>query len=174
MPTESETTEPQETPRYERFFEGVAAWCGRFATDAALGQRVAIALIVHTATLLAITLVAHPTPLYFVETDLIGEYIPAARALAQGTIDAGHHAFKGPGYPLLLALATPACGGDAFLAARIVSALATGAAAGFGYLLVRDGAGTSLALFTLAGLMLNPVCRRCVIAAGPAPRFTIW
>jgi tetratricopeptide (TPR) repeat protein len=130
------------------------------------GRHAGIAVALYTLVLLAVTLAAHPTPLYFVETDLVGEYIPAARALASGRIAAEHHAFKGPGYPLLLALATPACGGDAFLAARVVSALATGAAAGLAFLLVRRFAGPGIAWFTLVALMLNPVFLRYAIEAG--------
>jgi tetratricopeptide (TPR) repeat protein len=136
------------------------------AAAATVGRRAAVVVFLYTIAVLAIALLAHRTPLYFVETDLVGEYIPAAEALSRGTIDASHYSFKGPGYPLLLAIAGRACGGDWFLAARVVSALATGAAAAFAGLLVARFAGLWIALFTLAGLMLNPTFLRYGVEAG--------
>src|SRR5689334_2509142 len=86
-----------------------------------------------TAALVAVSLFAHPTPLYFVETDLLGEYIPAAREWLAGHVDLGHYAYKGPGYPLLLALFGLFTHADFWLAARIVSPLAAGTAAWFAF-----------------------------------------
>src|SRR5258706_12799270 len=63
----------------------------------------------------------HPIPLYTVESDVIGTYIPAARELAQGHIRAELYQSKGFGYPLLLAGAARLTGGDYFLAAKVVN-----------------------------------------------------
>ena len=138
----------------------------REAMPAALERWAAPLVALWTLALLAITVFLHPTPLYFVETDLLGEYIPAARALASGTLDPAHLAFHGPGYPLMLAALAPPCGGDYWLAARLLSALAAGAAAWLAFLLVRRFAGRAVALFALAGLLVNPTLLRYGIEAG--------
>ena len=39
----------------------------------------ALAISAWALVMMAVTILAHPTPLYFDETDQIGEYIPAAR-----------------------------------------------------------------------------------------------
>ena len=73
----------------------------------ALSRRAAgIVVLGWCGVLLAVTLLAHPTPLYFVETDLVGEYLPAARELARGVIDPAHYSYRGPGYPAMLAAVT--------------------------------------------------------------------
>ena len=138
----------------------------RDSTLAPLEHWAAPAVALYTLVLLAITIFLHPTPLYFVETDLLGAYIPAARALAAGVFAPGHYAFHGPGYPLMLAGLAPLCGGDYYLAARLLSALATGCAAWFAFLVVRLFAGRAAALFVLAGLLVNPTFLRYGIEAG--------
>ena len=101
--------------------------------------------------------VVHRVPLYGVETDLFGEYIPAARALLAGAPTAAPYEFKGPGYPLLLALSTAAALGDAWLGARILNLVAALAGAFFTYVVVRRAAGEAAALFVLAALCANPL-----------------
>ena len=124
------------------------------------------AVILYTAVALAVSLLFHPTPLYHVETDLVGGYVPAAQSLAQGRLAAEHYSYKGPGYPLLLAAVAPLCGGDYYLAARLLSVAAAGAAAWLAFLVVRSFAGVSVALLMLAGLLANPTFLRYAIEAG--------
>src|SRR5205085_2652646 len=72
------------------------------------------------------------TPLYGVETDLLGDFIPAARALRAGQLAAAHFEFKGPGYPALLAVAGMLVGDD-WLAARLLNVLGAVAGAWFAW-----------------------------------------
>ena len=121
-----------------------------------------------------ILLVVHRTPLYGVETDLFGEYIPAARSLLAGHPVATQYEFKGPGYPLLLALSTIATFGDAWLAARLLNLLAALVAARFTFLLVRRTVGDAAACFVLAALCTNPLFVRTTIEAGTdVPTFAL-
>jgi hypothetical protein len=78
---------------------------------------------------LAVTLRWHATPLYGVETDLLGDTVPAARALRQGHITPETFLFRGPGYPLMIAGGSLLTRGDEFLAARLINVAAAGAAA---------------------------------------------
>ena len=79
--------------------------------SAVLERRAAPGVLSYTLVVFAVTVFLHPTPLYFVETDLLGEYIPAARALAAGSLAPAHLSYHGPGYPLLLAGLVPLCRG---------------------------------------------------------------
>ncbi len=115
--------------------------------------------------MLWISLAGHPTPLYDVETDLIGDYIPAAKGLLAGHFDPHHFEFRGPGYPVLLAATIPLTGGDAYLAARMLNVAAAAAAAAFAYLLIRAFLGGTVALGTLLALVANPVFVRASIEA---------
>jgi len=110
--------------------------------------------------------IVHRVPLYGVETDLFGEYIPAVRALLAGAPTAAPYEFKGPGYPLLLALSTAAALGDAWLGARILNLVAALAGAGFAFMVVRRAAGDTAALFVLAALCANPLYVQSTIEAG--------
>ena len=140
---------------------------GRAAPRAAQLERwAAPAIALYTLLLVAVGVLLHPTPLYFVETDLLGEYIPAARAIAAGLLDPSHLAFHGPGYPLMLAGLAPLLGGDYWLAARLLSALSTGCAAWLAFALVRRFAGRAVALCALAGLLANPAFLRYGVEAG--------
>jgi 4-amino-4-deoxy-L-arabinose transferase-like glycosyltransferase len=131
------------------------------------GERIAgAALIVFAIVLLWTVLIWHTTPLYTVETDLIGETIPAAKALASGEITGGHFLFKGPGYPLLLAVTAFTVGGDYFLAARLLNVAAAVVALWFAFLLFRRFLGTKTGLFVLLGLAFNPVFVRATVEAG--------
>src|SRR5688572_12816762 len=102
----------------------------RLFPDAGKNLRITLLsiLTLWTVAILAVSLAAHGTALYLVETDLLGEYIPAALELSRGHLSATHYSFKGPGYPALLALATWLSGADSFTAARILSVLSAGAA----------------------------------------------
>jgi tetratricopeptide (TPR) repeat protein len=137
--------------------------------------RLAAALLGTFGAVMAVLLFAgHPVPLYGVETDLFGEFIPAARALLAGRPDPGHYAFKGPGYPLLLAASTAATIGDAWVAARLLNLVAALAAAACAFLLVRRTIGEAAALFVLAALCANPVFVRATLEAGTdVPAFAL-
>lgn len=124
------------------------------------------AVLAYTLVVLAVAVFLHPTPLYYVETDLVGEYIPAAHALAEGRLALEHYTYKGPGYPLILAGAGTLTGGDYFLAARIVSALAAGLSVWLGFLVVQSFAPLTVALFVLAASIANPTLLRYGIEAG--------
>src|SRR6267378_4655101 len=128
--------------------------------------RAAIVIAIWTLGLVVVAVFAHPTPLYFVETDLVGEYLPAARELAAGTLNLSHYAFKGPGYPLLLAWLSAPFRGDVALAARILSPLAAGAATWFAFLLVRMTLGATASWLTLLQLLVAPVLVRYAVEAG--------
>ena len=125
----------------------------------------ALAIGAWALVMLAVTILAHPTPLYFVETDLIGEYIPAARELLSGHLTAAHYTYKGPGYPALLALFM-AGGGDGFLAARVLGVLAAAIAAWLGFVLVLRRSGARVAGIALAITLLAPAFVRYTIEAG--------
>ena len=129
-------------------------------------MRAALAIGVWTLAMMAATIFAHPTPLYRVETDLIGEYIPAARELLSGHLSAAHYTYKGPGYPALLALALAMIGGDGFLAARILGVLAAAIAAWLGFVLVARRSGARIAGIAVAILLLAPTFVRYAIEAG--------
>ena len=126
------------------------------------------ALIVQwwTLAMCLVTVFLHPTALYFVETDLIGEYLPAAREWLTGSITTSHYAFKGPGYPALLAAFAGAFHLDLALAAKTLSALSMGAVAWFAFSLVRLAAGGFVASFTLVAMLANPSIVRYAIEAG--------
>jgi len=119
-----------------------------------------------TAVVAAVAVLAHPTPLYTVETDLVGEYLPAARQLLAGVVDPAHYAFKGPGYPLLLAVLAGFLRGDVLAAARLLSPVAAGAAAWLAYLLSRRAANAAVATFVLLAMLASPVLVRHALQSG--------
>ncbi len=119
----------------------------------------------------------HTIPLYGVETDLFGDAIPAARAIVGGADLTPHFQFKGPGYPLLLVAATPLAGGDEWLAARLLNALAAVAGAWGSYLLARRLLGGTAGLIVLLGVAVNPTYWQAAIEAGtdlPAFALSVW
>lgn len=115
----------------------------------------ALLLVLFAAALTWIQLTAHPTPHYGVETDLIGDLVPAAKELRAGTPLVEHFEFKGFGYPLVLAGAATLCGNDFWLAARLVNTIAAVLAGAIVFLLVRRVAGAKAALLVLLGVLLN-------------------
>lgn len=100
------------------------------------------------------------------ETDLLGDSVPAARALRQGHVTPDDFLFRGPGYALLLAGSTIVTRGDDFLAAQLLNLAATAAAATAAYLMVRAFLGAFAALLTTLALLANPVFVRAAIEAG--------
>jgi tetratricopeptide (TPR) repeat protein len=116
----------------------------------------------------------HPTPFYSAESDVIGEYIPAARDLRAGRLAAGHYQSKGFGYPLLLAAAAVPTGGDYYLAARVLNVVSGAAGAVSVYALFKAFLGAEAGWFVLAGLVLNPVyIRDTVEVATDVPTFAL-
>jgi len=115
---------------------------------------------------LGVALFAHPTPLYSTETDLVGDYIPAARALLSGRLSPELYATKGIGYPLLLAGFVRLVPGDAFLAAKLLNWSAAVAAAWGCFALFGQFQGARAGLLVLVGLVLNPTFLRSAIEAG--------
>lgn len=126
----------------------------------------ALVAALFTLAALVVNVVAHPTPLYTVETDLVGEYLPAARELLRGVLDPAHYAFKGPGYPLLVAAAAAPLGGNVDLAARLLSPLAAGLAAWLAWALTSLAVSEAAATFVLLALLVNPVFVRHAIECG--------
>ena len=123
-------------------------------------------LAVWLVVVLAVALRWHPTPLYSVESDVIGTYIPAAQGLRHGEIRADLYQSKGFGYPLMLAAAARLTGDDYFLAAKIVNVASSVVGAVFTYLLLRGFLGAEAGAFVLVGLLLNPSFARSTIEAG--------
>jgi len=115
--------------------------------------------------LLAGNLLFHPIPLYGTETDLVGEYIPAGQELARGVLHAERFSTKGPGYPLLLALAAPVSGGDWFLAARLLNSVAAGVVVWVTFAFFA-GLGGQIALAVSLGLLVTPAFLMAGFEAG--------
>jgi hypothetical protein len=135
--------------------------------DPTLATRLALGTLgAYLLVLLWVNLVLHTVPTYFVETDLMGDYIPSARALLAGHMQAGQYLFKGFGYPLLLAGAGTLCGGDFYLAARLLNVAAAIAGAWFSFLLFRRFLGPGVGLAVLLALALSPAFARCALEAG--------
>jgi Flp pilus assembly protein TadD len=131
-----------------------------------------VLLALFAIVLLYVSLALHTTPFYFVETDLLGDNVPTAEALRHGEAAPVHFQYKGPGYPLLLAVASPLVGNDYYLAARLLNVASAVIGAWFAFLLFRSFMGSAAGLFVLVGLALNPVYVRAAIEAGTdAPAF---
>jgi len=130
-------------------------------------NRIAACVIaVWLAVVGVVTFGFHPIPLYSVESDVIGTYIPAARDLAHGQMRAELYQSKGFGYPLLLSVAAPMTGGDYFLASKIVNVAAALGAAVCVYLLFRGFLGAAGGVFVLLGTLLNPAFARAAVETG--------
>ncbi|MBI1796377.1 MAG: glycosyltransferase family 39 protein [Candidatus Eisenbacteria bacterium] len=151
--------------RARRGKTGAAKSAGATRRPAAPSLSPLWAVAAGTLALLAFVLVAHRTPLYGVETDLLGDLIPAARALRAGHIVAAHYEFKGPGYPALLAIAGAATGDD-WLAARLLNVIAAGLGAWYAARMAARFLGAAAGLFVTCGLFLNPVWMLAGIEAG--------
>ena len=113
-----------------------------------------------------VVLLHHPVPLYQVETDLLGEYIPAARELLRGILNPAHYTSKGVGYPLLLAAAVALCGGDAWLAARALNLVAALLAAVLVHRIARQWVGRRIAFAVLLALFVNHAFVQAAVEAG--------
>jgi len=122
-------------------------------------------LLVCSLALTVVVFGLHSTPSYGVETDLLGDLVPTARALRAGRIVAENFEFKGPGYPLMLAAVGTLGWGD-WIAARVLNVASAAAGAWFAFLVARRFAGPQAGLFVLLGLFLNPVWLRAGVEAG--------
>ncbi|MBI1797969.1 MAG: glycosyltransferase family 39 protein [Candidatus Eisenbacteria bacterium] len=130
-----------------------------------LDRVAALAIALWSAAMLAVALIAHRTPLYGVETDLLGDYAPAARELLHGVVRPERFEFHGPGYPALLAVASPLAGGDPWIAARILNVVAAAIAAWCAYRLTQRFLGAPVAVATVLALLAMPVFVRATIEA---------
>jgi tetratricopeptide (TPR) repeat protein len=126
----------------------------------------AIVLAAWLLGVLATVLFAHPTPLYSVESDVIGEYVPAAQGLLGGDLTAEHYQSKGFGYPLALAAASLLARGDYYLAARLLNVAAAVVGACLVYALFAGFLGVEAGFFILVGLLLNPTFVRSTVEIG--------
>lgn len=135
--------------------------------DAAAARRRAAILLATASALLVLTgnLLLHPVALYGTETDLVGEYIPAAQELGRGVLHPDRFSTKGPGYPLFLALAAPLAAGDWFLAARVLNAVATGFVVWATYVFF-SSLGSATALAVCLGLLVTPAFLLATFEAG--------
>ena len=138
---------------------------------------VAVLLLAYAAVLVAVVIVRHTTPLYGVETDLLGDALPTAEAIGTGGDLRQRFEFKGPGYPLLLRAALPFAGGDGWLAARWLNVIAALAGACGVFALFRGPLGGWGALAVLLGLVTNPIHWQASLEAGtdlPAFALSVW
>ncbi|HET9327601.1 MAG TPA: hypothetical protein VFQ05_12585, partial [Candidatus Eisenbacteria bacterium] len=91
------------------------------ASDSGIETRVAAAIVLAFLGVAAVVNgLLHSVPLYGTETDLVGEYIPAALELQSGVVSPAHFTTKGPGLPILLVFLGPLVSGDMFAAAKLV------------------------------------------------------
>jgi Flp pilus assembly protein TadD/4-amino-4-deoxy-L-arabinose transferase-like glycosyltransferase len=118
------------------------------------------------AALAAVVLWLHGTPTYYVETDLMGVYIPAARALRAGHVVAEQYQFHGVGYPALLAALGALAGGDDWLAARLLNVIAAVSAAWLTFELVRGTWSARVGVFALLALIATPAFLRSAVEVG--------
>ncbi len=140
----------------------------------AYDRAAAVVLVAYVLALLWTVLVWHHTPLYDVETDLVGDYIPAAQDLRAGVLKAERYEYKGFGYPLALAATSFLTHDDYFLAARLLNVAATAAGGTCAYLLARQFLGAAPGLLALLALLFNPVFLRAGIeAATDMPTFAL-
>jgi len=134
----------------------------------------AFVLALYVILLSWVAIAGHPTPLYTVETDLIGEYIPAAQSLRAGELKADHYGSKGFGYPLALAATSFLTRSDYYLAARVLNVAGAVAGGLFAYLLFRAFFGGAGGLFVLLGLIANPHYYQAAVEAGTdTPTFAL-
>lgn len=140
------------------------------AHDAVAGILLAVASLV----LGRVVFQLHRVPFYGVETDLLGEYIPAARDLLAGRLPLDALIARGPVYPASLAMSSWLTGGDFYLAARIVSFGSALVAAAFTYLFVADFLGGLAGLGSLLLLLGTPVFIECTVhTGGDMPAFAL-
>lgn len=126
------------------------------------------------AVMAALLFFVHKTPLYGVETDLFGEAIPAMRGLVTGHVDADLFAYKGPGYPLLLALFSMLSGGDAWIGARLLNLVAAVVGAWATWRLLARALGPTRGAFATLLLCANPLYFRSTYEVGTdVPTFAV-
>ena len=131
-------------------------------------------LVAATSVLIWVVLRLHTTPSYGSETDLIGDLIPAARALRSGKLIAENFLFKGPGYPAILAVIGGAMGGDDWLAARWLNVLSAVVGAWFAFRIASRFLSGWAAVFVMLGLFASPAWLRAAVESGSdMPAFAI-
>ncbi len=91
---------------------------------------------------------------YGVETDFYWDYAPAADNLTHLEIDLDRHRYRGPGYPLILAIMSSATG-DSFTAGRIISLLAAIIVMVITWRLTKDLFGPGWGVWAIIALALN-------------------
>jgi len=97
-----------------------------------------------------ISLTRHPIGDYGVETDFYWDYAPAADALLRGELPIERYSFRGPGYPMVLAIGRVFTG-DTFLAGKLISLIAAAASLWMIYRLFTPVLGS---LWATAGIIL--------------------
>src|SRR5258706_13615750 len=131
---------------------------GSPALAPALARRLSL-LALAVAALLGIALLAmvlgpHRVGDYFTETDFYGGYADGARALQHGHVNAARYGVVGPGYEVALALVGFLVR-DLFLAAELISLLATVAAVLLWFRLLARRADPRLGFVTVLFLVTN-------------------
>ncbi|HUK62643.1 MAG TPA: glycosyltransferase family 39 protein [Dongiaceae bacterium] len=118
-----------------------------------------VLLVLCGGALLAIILGPHKIGDYFTETDFYGSYGPGARALQHGHLDPARYGVVGPVYEIVLALVGFVIR-DLFLAAQLVSLVATLVTLWLWARLLERRADIRLGLAAAALMAVNPVFLR--------------
>jgi hypothetical protein len=114
---------------------------------------------------LYISLMHHPIGGYGSETDFYWDYAPAADAFFELRLPWEHLSFRGPGYPIFLAL-LKILFRDTFTAAKIISALSAGVVVFLSQRFFTREFGVLIGLIGMAALILNGVFLNYSIRAG--------
>ena len=101
---------------------------------------------------------------YFTESDFYGAYVDGARLIQHGRLLPSRYGVVGPGYELALALAS-ALVPDAFLAAELLSLLASAALAWLWFRLLRDRIDARRGAAATLFLVTNPFFFRYAFSA---------
>lgn len=137
------------------------------AAEARRWRRVAwIATALCGAAFAVVVLGLHPTPTYDVETDVLGTYVPAARALRAGRLDVASYAFHGVGYPALLALVGAPFGGNDWLAAKWLNLAAAVASSLLAFELLRRAWSERVAALATVALWATPAFAVAALQTG--------
>lgn len=108
------------------------------------------------AVLLALAFGLHHVADNYTETDFIGGYVPGARGLLAGHLDASRYAVAGPVYEIVLA-ATGAAMRNFESAGKLISVTAACGALLLWFLTIESRAGALAGLWTVLFLAVNPV-----------------
>ncbi len=113
-----------------------------------------VAMAAYAAAALYFVFGPHVVGDYMAETDFYGAYAEGARLIQHGTLDPRRYGVIGPVYEIALGLFGFVVH-DLFLAAELLSALSATAVLGLWFLLLRNRAGTLLALIATALMAAN-------------------